>query len=419
MRGILALFLLGGCFLHASEAVVLDWGTLLGSIDKDPKLQSSNDRVSLLKQTPGIGYWDDLELRYEMEGLDLREHKVNLRLQPNGFGERKAFRSVSQARLNKTQAEKELALAEALFDRYVLAVDWLYRTHQLAHHKILLGVYEDRIQVHQGLSGTDRFDPKDMVESQQMVVELEGHILADQNDLQEIEQVLGSLIIGWKSVQLDTIGLLSSADLRARLETFPAKVDSTFPEYKVALESLKKVQREQDLERASRRDLLSYAQIGYAWQIPEAGERDKTKPMEDVSIGFGIRIPFGDGRKQDLFDTEVDIADEKASLVELQWELSKDVNKMNRKIGSLVRQMSVRDSFVAKVDAGSLFTDYALRAGADPLLLLKARATALSTAWDSEKLRFEAYLLYLEMLKMTGVLSRDPGTNHLKGQSKS
>lgn len=42
----------------------------------------------------------------------------------------------------------------------------------------------------------------------------------------------------------------------------------------------------------------------------------------------------------------------------------------------------------------------------------KARATALHTV-ACEKLRFEAYTLYLEMLKITGILSSDPGKNHL------
>lgn len=402
----------------AAEPVVMDWGTLLGSLQADPKLQASNERVSLLKKSPGIGHWDDLELRYEMDGLDLREHKVNLRMTPYGWGERSASQKVGKARLEKTQAERDMALGEALYDRYVLAVEWIYRTHQLAHHQILIKVYEDRIQVHGSLSGTDRFDPKDMVETQEMVVELQGHILADQNDLLEIEDVIRDLVPGWTSIHLDTTGMMNSQQLRERLAKFPAKVDSTFPEYRVALESLKKMQREQELVKASKKNIVSYAQVGYAWQFPEAGKRDKTRPIEDMSVGVGLRIPFGDGRSQDLFDAEVDITDEKAELVKLSWELSKDVNKMNREIGSLVRQMSVRDSFVAKVDAGALFTNYAMRAGADPLLLLKARSTALETAWDAEKLRFEAYMLYLEMLKMTGVLVRDPGTNHLMSGPK-
>lgn len=402
-----------GISLAQAEPVILDWGALLGSIAKDPTLQASNDRITLLQKSPGIGYWDDLELRYSMDGLDLREHKVDLRMTPYGWGERKAYQSVNDSRLKKTQAEKDRALSDALYDRYVLAVEWIYRSHQLAQHQALLQVYQDRVHVHNSLSGTDRFDPRDMVESQEMIVDIEGRILSDRNDIQEIEQALHSLVDDWVTVQLDTVGMLNAIELRARLEKFPEHVDENFPEYKVATEALKKVQREQELVRASHRNVISYAQVGYAWQFPEAGKRDKTTPIEDMSVGLGIRIPFGDGGDQDRFDAEVDVLDEKATLVELQWKLAKDVNKMNRQIGSLLRQMEVRDAFVKKVDAGSLFADYAMRAGSDPLLLLKSRATALETAWDSEQLLFDAYLLYLDILKKTGVLAKDPGTNHL------
>lgn len=402
--------------LLAADPMVLDWGAILGTLHVDPQLQASNERVALLKKAPGIGMWDDLEARYELDGLNGREHKFELRVTPYSWGERDAANQIGKARIQKTEAERDVALGEALYERYRLAVEWLFRDRQLHNHQALLKVFEDRIQVHGSLSGTDRFDPRDMVESQEMAVVLQGHILADENDRFEIEEELKEMIPGWTEIRLDTVGLLTSQQLRNKLSRFPTVVDSTFPEYRVALQELKKVERERELERISQRKVLSYAQVGYAVQIPEAGKKDKTTPIEDASIGFGIRIPFGDGSKQDLFDTEVDIADQKGEMAKLRWELSKELNEKNREIGSLVRQMSVRDSFVAKVDAGSLFNDYAMRAGADPLLLLKARATALQTAWDAEKLRFEAYTLYLEMLKITGVLSSDPGKNHLMAE---
>ncbi len=402
--------------LLAAEPLVLDWGAILGTLHVDPQLQASNERISLLKKSPGIGMWDELEARYEMDGLDGREHKFELRVTPYSWGERRAAKQIGKARIQKTEAERDIALSEALYERYRLAIEWIFRDRQLHHHQALLKVFEDRIQVHGSLSGTDRFDPRDMVESQEMVVVLHGHILADENDRYEIEQELKEMIPGWTEIRLDTTGLLTSHQLRERLSKFPTMVDSTFPEFRVALRELKKVEQESELEKTAQSKVLSYAKVGYAIQFPAAGDRDKTTAIEDASIGFGIRIPFGDGRKQDVFDTEVDIADQKGEIAKLRWELSKELNEMNREIGSLVRQMSVRDSFVAKVDAGSLFTDYALRAGSDPLLLLKARSTALQAAWDAEKLCFEAYMLYLEMLKMTGALSSDPGKNHFMAE---
>jgi len=412
---IIPVLLLGG-LSFAEGPWVLNWDGLLGSVTNDPKYKAATDRVGLIKEAPGLGLWDKMELRYELDGFDFREHKVNLRVSPYGFGEVSSFKHRQTARRMKNEADRDQVLGETLYDRYVLGVEWIYRKHQLAYHESLKKIYEDLVQVHTTLSGTALFDPRELVESQQDLVEVQGRILSDQNDIVEIEQVLGVLVPGWASVDLDTNDLLSTQTLRERLDKFSVKVDSTHPEYKVLLGDLRKAEADYKLEKSISRRFVSYADVGYAWQIPKSGKTDKTTPIEDLNFGVGIRIPFGDGRAQEEYELQIDIGDVKSELLEKEWSISKDVNKKKREIGALIRQIAVQDSFVARVDAGALFTDYAMRAGSDPLLLLKARSSALQTSWNCEQLKYEAYLLYLEMLQMTGVLSRDPGTNHLKGK---
>ena len=398
----------------ASEPVILDWSALLGSVTADTKLQATSDRVNLLKTKPDPGLWDKLELRYETTG-DLREHKIDARLSPYAFGERTATRNLWNAKLTYNQAKQALALSKALRDRYKLGLQWIYRQKQLAYHQNLYKVYADRIQVHMTFAGTERFDPEDLVSSQQKLADLQGEILSDQNDIAELEQELRTLIPGWSTVDLDTAGLLTVAELRQNFERLPNTVDSLFPEYRVQLERYRQAERDEKLDEASIRNYVSYLNVGYKLPLDKHyGWDDDKTALEELSIGVGVKVPFGDGANLETLGSRLDVIDERSELLDCQWDLTQDLNELHRTGGSLVRRMAVQDSFAAKVDAGALFTDYAVRAGSDPLLLLKARATGIQTSWNSEQLLFDAYFVYLDLLQTSGVLVRDPGTNHMK-----
>ena len=69
--------------------------------------------------------------------------------------------------------------------------------------------------------------------------------------------------------------------------------------------------------------------------------------------------------------------------------------------------------FSRQVDAGSLFKDYAVRAGSDPLLLLKARESSVSNELRAVKLEYEIYDRYLSLLQYSGVLAKSDVQNHL------
>ena len=302
----------------ASSPVPLTWKSLLGSVTQDPKFKANHERIQLMKTSPGFGIWNELELRYEMDGFDLREHKLDVRISPFGFGEGKASQSNWQSRIQSNEIKQQKILGKSLRDRYRQGIWWIYKTKQLAFHRALRGVFDDRVQVHLSLSTTERFDPEDLVTSQQKLAELDGEILSDLSEIEQCEARLHGIVPGWTVVELDTLNQISAKEIRHFLDSLPQKIDSTYPEYRIALARLGMAERKQQLEKSSRMNVVSYVNAGYAWQIPAAGKHDKTTPQQDLNAGFGLRVPIGDGRSQALLRSQIDVMDEKSALLETQ-----------------------------------------------------------------------------------------------------
>jgi len=412
------------CFYHAliisatigwaAEATPLTWDSLLGSVSKDPKFQASTERTSLLQKPIGRGVWKKAELRYEADGLDLREHKFAARVVPLAWGEREATQTEWGARRELNQILRDEALADALQERYNLGAEYLYRLRQYQYHQALHQVYQDRVKVHLQKTDSDKFDPEDLVLSEQMVVTLEGDMLGDQNSLEELDGSLHHLIEDWTVVSLDTTNMLSVQEISNHLDSLAQLSDTAYLPIREAKLRMDLVKSRNSLDAVSSNAVLSYVETGYDLQIPAAGKRDKTSAIQDLSVGVGISIPFGDGRKQDELRRSLAQVDSKTAYLQAVQDLSTKVQSLRMEIGSMLRQKAVLDSFSTRVNAGALFTDYARRAGSDPLLLLRAQASSLDASWRSEKLRFEIYLSYVRLLEITGELARDPGRNHLK-----
>lgn len=397
--------------LIAQELSPLDWDRLLGSVYQDVKMQGRMQKMEALKSLSGKPLWKSLELRYELDGLDLREHKFDLRLSPLAWGERSAMGDKWQSRLRVHEAQRNHQVARALAERYRLGLYWIYYHKQNAYHQSMLAIYKDREQVHLALTGTERFDPEALVQTQVDMIEWQSTLLADQNDIAELEQSLKQLVGNWNRIAFND-QFIPVDSVRNFLVRYQTQLDSTLPEVRIAQEELELVKSKLAIDNARSRGWVSQVMLGYQHEIPKAG-KSGPETTEQISIGLGIRIPFGDDRKADVLQSQVELLDAQSDLQQLKWDYAKELADLRMQVGSLLAQKSVLDSFALRVDAGALFSDFATRAGSDPLLLLKARESALRSQWRSEKLRFDIYFLYIKMLEKFGILANDPGRNHL------
>jgi hypothetical protein len=304
-----------------------------------------------------------------------------------------------------------------LLDRLDAGLHWIYQNRQMAYHAALRDVYDQRIGAMEKLVGDSHFDPRDLVATQLLRTENAAAVVGDQSDIAELEVRLKALAPCWTRIALDT-HLVAIGRLQEVLASIPTGIDSTFPEINAASRKLQLCQGQYDLEDSKSSRWFDYVQIGWDWESDSilSKKNRNASNLRPLTGEIGIVIPLFDGSNQDMARKRAALADAKGDYLDQRRDAERKLAAMRMEVASLARQAAVLDSLSAKVDAGSLFRDYALRSGSDPLLVLQAKATSIESSWQSEKLRFNILDKYLDLLYMSGWLSRNPGSNPLAGR---
>lgn len=399
---------LGIVFATTAIAQPLNWALLLSSVEQDAAVSSSRQTLQFLQRDAGSRLWDELELHYRMDGLDGREQRVELRVSPAGWGELDAEKARQRARTSQQELRYDIVLGTAVADRWRLGLQWLYRREVMNIERDLVKVFEDRIQVHLARSGAENFDPEDLMSSQERVISLRVTALEGTRHLEEIELRMKSLVEGWTEVALDTQGL-PALDVLGKFLLGPAlQLDSTWPVLKMSEARVESEERRVQLELARTRNWLRSVRAGYTHIFPAEGRRDNRLPLEKWEVGLAFRLPFGDGSGEDLAERRLILLDARSNAHEEKRNLETRLLRMRAEITSLLEQLNLRQGYDEQLDAGTLFRDYALRAGAEPLLLLKSRQSSLENDLRRVRLQFEVYLRYVDLLEIRGSLAKNP-----------
>ena len=131
-------------------------------------------------------------------------------------------------------------------------------------------------------------------------------------------------------------------------------------------------------------------------------------------VNLAIRLPFFDDNNGNALRNQVDELDAESDYLDAVRTLTQKVSRLSEEIVALVAQWKVQKDFVEKVNAGNLFEDFAQSAGADPLLLLRARESALESDLKALKLEYDIFDRYLVLLTYTGIFANPNVKNHLR-----
>jgi type I restriction-modification system DNA methylase subunit len=74
----------------------------------------------------------------------------------------------------------------------------------------------------------------------------------------------------------------------------------------------------------------------------------------------------------------------------------------------------VQKEYAEQVNASGFMEQFARNAGSDPLLLLRAKESALESDMKAVKLEYDIFLQYLALLDYAGGLARQGVVNHLR-----
>ncbi len=452
--------MLAGVAVLSTSAVAapLTWEALTESVDKDPVLQTSQKRSEAAAQDPGTKLWDNLEFRYQLDGFSFAKHDFELRLKPKSFGIGSADKRQYETLRDYQKARLAVDRSYLLYDRYERALRYVIRRKIAEVDRQLYQVVLDRIEVLHLKAGSETFNSQDLIAALEQKAARRAELLGDSTALRDAELKLKSWVPDFDSVGLDTAWLPTMDELAKGLQD-GITLNEQFPE-------VQKAKAKMDYERAkSKRDLskgndyISHIGVGYSLRIESLMKKYKELDKADVAesgkyydyqdewldkngcekwgtcnetaeilvpdaddrqlkdkffVNLAVRLPFFDDNNGSVLRNQVDELDAESDYLDAVRTLNQKVSRLSEEIVALVSQWKVQKDFVEKVNAGNLFEDFAQSAGADPLLLLRARESALESDLKAIRLESEIFERYIILLQYTGVLSNTSIKNHLR-----
>ena len=442
-------------------AAPLTWETLIQSADEDLRYQSAQKRANIATSR-NTKLWDKMELRYKLDGFSFAQHDFELRMTPKAFGEGDADRAHYEAQMAYANAHLAEDRGILLYDRYERGIHYLMRKRISALNQELYQINSDRIEVLHLKSGSASFNPQDLMSALEKEASIRAALISDSNSLLNSERKLRRWIPDFDSVELDSTWLPTMEEIEAQLKD-GVDVTDDYPQLAMAKGKMESEKSRAKQDVASRRDYISHVGIGYSMKIASLMKKYKDMGYEDLCNTKGeyydeddctkwmanaydedaarydnsytiqrlvddkdnrrtrdkfyatlaIKIPFFDSNKDNDLRNQVADLDAEGDFMDKVRDVNVKVSRIVEQINGYLAQWKVQKDFVEKVNAGKIFEQFAKDAGSDPLLLLRARESAVESELNAAKLEIDIYDLYLELLQYAGALSREGVQNHL------
>ena len=445
-------------FFSPLLAAPLTWETLIKSADDDLRYQSSKKRTNIATSR-NTKLWDKMELRYKLDGFSFASHDFELRMTPKAFGEGSADRAHYEAQMVYANAQLAEDRGILLYDRYERAIHYLMRQRINRLNKELYQVNSDRIEVLHMKAGSASFNPQDLMSALEKEATIRAALISDSNSLQNSEKKLRRWIPDFDGIELDSSWLPSMEEIESQLSG-GIEVNDNYPQLAMAKGKMESEKARAKQDVASRRDYITHIGIGYSMKIeslmekykdldagdvayeyneymddylekyPDAtaddsrtirklvADKDSRKTSDKFYATLGIKLPFFDSNKDNDLRNQVADLDAESDYMAKARDVNVKVNRLVEQVNGYLAQWKVQKDFADKVKAGNIFEQFAKDAGSDPLLLLRARESALESELNAAKLETTIYDLYLELLQYAGKLSKEGVQNHLVGGLK-
>ncbi|MCF0222613.1 MAG: hypothetical protein HUK19_09990 [Fibrobacter sp.] len=441
----------------AAFAGPLTWEQLIQSVDNDPRYQASQQRAEMASDGRRTKLWDKMELRYKLDGFSFASHDFELRITPKAFGEGSADKAHWDAQVAYQKARLVADRAVLLYDRYDRAIHYINRQRIAKLNKELYQVNADRIEVLHLKAGSTNFNPQDLITALEKESALRADIMTDSTSLRNAEAKLRLWVPDFDGVELDTTWLPSMEEIASQLEN-GLEVSASFPVVAMAEGKMKSEKAKVQLDVSKGRDYISHIGVGYSLKVESLMEKykeleaydvygtgsytsyqdqfekatgcinsactstakilipdvDNRKTSDKFFANVAFRLPFFDSNRSSDLKSQIAVLDAEGDYMKDFRDITQKVTKLVDEVNALIAQWKVLKDFSEKVNAGSIFEQFAKNAGSDPLLLLRARESALESELKAIKLENDIYSRYLSLLEYAGVLGAEGVQNHLQ-----
>ncbi len=381
----------------------------LSSAFTDSSLVFQEEKVSFLKKslsrTPII---NEIELRAKVEDFDDIKKSYTVRVKPNGLDEIVMGNKANDTTLRYNIAKLELLKNNALKDRYHNVIDYMYTRQRIELNRKLIVLYTDRINVLNRSINSLNFDAKDLIEAEDDMIQIKIDMIELENKIVELEDEINGNI-GWEQdIAFNSDRIASIRDIEERVSMHPGNIPNRNIHLVSSELSFKLAENNYNLEKAGNKRFINFIEASYDHDLTEWDAKEKA-----FSVGLGIKLPIVNPNKLETHKKRLELFQEKSNYENRQKEIAEEQVRLLRDLKRLIKQYYL---LIGKKEGGSSetsFKKFRKVEGVNPLILLKLKESSLKTDISLEKVKFQIYTKYINLLDASGRLSKKPFNNYL------
>jgi len=391
-------------FISISAWAQISIGDFIGSAVNDPEVKTFDQQVVYLKGKPyRLSPLQKMEFRYQNREISPDMQRFGLRFNPANPWEVRNNNRYFQEYQSSLSLEKEMALKEALTERYYLIIDYLYyaglKSLATESHKLI----SDQVSILEKQTASSFFDADEYVELKVeqtdkavALEEIEFELLDLQQKIERVDAQAFQKTIDWK-----WDGVMSVDRIRSVVDSLMLEaVRSSYLAYQQ--QKIKLAKSEYDLEKSN-------ISIGYLQTQFDKEDADENRTP--INIALGVTIPIVNPNKGDMTKKKLDAIEAEFDLEEAQVETQADQTVGKMKLDQLIERHRALEVKVADFQKSDLGRTLSTLKGGDPLILVRFDQSLVKVKVLLLKMKRNILLSYIDYLASTDRLQQEPLIN--------
>jgi len=349
---------------------------------------------------------EKLEFRTESHDFDISKQEFALRLTPNSLSQRKYQRLYHQSTILRSDLDQVASLNDALVERYLVTIEYLYYYHLIDIRKRMQKIYLEKVEVLKSSIDQSNFDIIDLVNAEEKLFDQEWELLDMDGSLKLFKNHISQLSNGADSIQIDQFKLIKPDQIESLIISPPS--ESLPPSLMLSMKQSKidQVQLEYNMERAKANRVLGFLQAKYwGWENEYFNDA--------ISLGLELRIPVRGEAKLSLNELELEQIEAENEYQLLQSEITTLQQEVENRLSQLMKQYRMMVDQFENSYALKILEQENISEAVGPIDLIKMKELLLEKELTIEKLNHRILIEYIDWLDLTGKIIETPLKNQL------
>ncbi|MGE0087165.1 MAG: hypothetical protein AB7S75_22400 [Desulfococcaceae bacterium] len=387
----------------------------LSTAAKDVSLFFQKELITFLQTSGNRSLMDEVQFRVTVDEFEQDQQEFAIRFKTRGWNQVRDEKKFNDAVLQSHHTQYDMLLHQALKNRCITVIDWLYHSEMTGLYEDLIRLYEDRLNMLKKSAGMSATDParlsSDLMDTENDLLRLQMEESELKNRLHFINDEIRRNTGAETSISLNTEKIISMENIgRTARDIASAPADENAAVRNARMES-DLANARCDLEKSENSAWSTFIETAY--DLSEKEDADKA-----FSIEFGISLPIGAVNRPEMKARKTDSIKAKAEYEMLHQQRKQSIPALADELAHLIHHY---DLLRQKKESGSNQSLYKLwqkTEGADPLLLLRLRESMIKGDITAKKLIWMIHGKYIELLDISGKLSEKSLRDHLSDEKE-